>query len=187
LPFESAGGLVWLRVEVPQSTGPLNFLLDSGASASVINLPTAKELGLKLGQRVDTGCTSALQWVVSQRKSEGGNCGELSVALTELNISSTRTRVKLGSALFQAVPTGLHRESIFTGECGLVARRGRRLKSAACAPKSMESERPPENPEPLRKLMHEWKMPPEQGSAISHGSSVRFFCRTTTCQRNDFV
>jgi hypothetical protein len=70
--------------------------------------------------RVDTGCTSALQWVVSQRKFEGGNSAELSVALTELNISSTRTRVKLGSALFESVPTGLHRESIFTGECGLV-------------------------------------------------------------------
>ena len=27
----------------------------------------------------------------------------------------------------------------------------------------MESDRPPENPEPLRKLMQEWEMPPEQG------------------------
>ena len=52
-PFEHRGGLIWVKVSVPQSVGPLNFLLDSGAGASVINLRTAKRLGVKLGQRVD--------------------------------------------------------------------------------------------------------------------------------------
>src|SRR5436190_1124507 len=52
-PFEQRAGLMWLKVSVPQSSEPLNFMLDSGAGVSVINLPTAKKLGLKLGQRVD--------------------------------------------------------------------------------------------------------------------------------------
>ena len=51
--FEHRGGLIWVKVSVPQSAEPLNFLLDSGAGASVINLRTAQRLGVKLGQRVD--------------------------------------------------------------------------------------------------------------------------------------
>ena len=52
-PFEVRSGLLWVQVNVPRSVEPLNFVLDSGASASVINLRTAKRLGLKLGRRVD--------------------------------------------------------------------------------------------------------------------------------------
>ncbi len=51
-PFEFREGLIWVKVQVPQSPKPLNFLLDSGADASVINLPTARRLGLRLGQPV---------------------------------------------------------------------------------------------------------------------------------------
>ena len=226
--FEQRGGLLWVKVVVPQSSEPLNFLLDSGAGVSVLNLRTAKRLGVKLGQRVDvrgvgsstegfwpqrlqataggvelpkkclsvdlaelskacdcgvdgllgadffqdrvvqidfgerkirllpsshatgavsvvklkvnrgallasvgvddskrqwlrvdTGCTSALQWVVSGRKAATRNVG-VSVGLTELNIPSTTTTVKLGSAIFDSVPTGLHRQPIFSGESGLL-------------------------------------------------------------------
>jgi predicted aspartyl protease len=53
LPIKFHEGLLWLEVTVPQSSQPLHFLLDSGASASVLNLSTAKRLGVKLGQRVD--------------------------------------------------------------------------------------------------------------------------------------
>lgn len=52
LPIQFRDGLLWAEVSVPQSKEPLHFLVDSGASASVVNLSTAKRLGLKLGPRV---------------------------------------------------------------------------------------------------------------------------------------
>ncbi len=51
-PFQYREGLLWVQVAVPQSATPLSFLLDSGASVSVLNLRTAKRLGLKLGDQV---------------------------------------------------------------------------------------------------------------------------------------
>ena len=52
-PFEYREGLIWVRVQVAESREPLRFLLDSGAEVSVVNLDTAKRLGLALGQRVN--------------------------------------------------------------------------------------------------------------------------------------
>jgi len=52
LPIQFREGLLWAEVSVPQSKEPLHFLVDSGASASVVNLGTAKRLGLKLGPKV---------------------------------------------------------------------------------------------------------------------------------------
>lgn len=52
LPVQFRDGLLWAEVSVPQSKEPLQFLVDSGASASVVNLTTAKRLGLKLGPKV---------------------------------------------------------------------------------------------------------------------------------------
>ena len=226
--FESRGGLLWVKVSVPQSAEPLNFLLDSGAGVSVVNLRTAKRFGLKLGQRVDvrgvgnstdgfwpqrmqataggvglpneclavdlaelskacdcgvdgllgadffkdrvvqidfvekrirllsssdatravcvvkmklnrgallasvgvdenkpqwlrvdTGCTSALQWVTNGRTMAARRSG-VSVGLTEMNIPTTTTTVRLGSMTFDSVPTGLHRQPFFSGESGLL-------------------------------------------------------------------
>ena len=51
-PFQFRDGLIWLEVKVPQSRQPLEFLLDSGAEVSVLNLRTAKRLHLTLGQPV---------------------------------------------------------------------------------------------------------------------------------------
>jgi len=51
-PFQFREGLIWVEVIVPQSEKPLNFLLDTGAGCSVINLTTAKRIGLKLGREV---------------------------------------------------------------------------------------------------------------------------------------
>ena len=51
-PFELRQGLIFVQVTVPQSAKPLNFMLDSGAGVSVVNLRTAQLLGLKLGNRV---------------------------------------------------------------------------------------------------------------------------------------
>lgn len=46
-------GLLWVEISVPQSKECLHFLVDSGASVSVLNLSTAKRLGLRLGPKVD--------------------------------------------------------------------------------------------------------------------------------------
>jgi len=49
IPFEYRDGLIWVKVRTPMSAAPLNFVLDSGAGASVLNLQTARRLGVKLG------------------------------------------------------------------------------------------------------------------------------------------
>jgi len=67
-PFEFHDGLIWLRVSTRESGKPLNFLLDSGAGASVINEPTAKKLGLKQGRLVKVqgvGTAAYGHWPVS--------------------------------------------------------------------------------------------------------------------------
>jgi hypothetical protein len=51
-PFKLRAGLIWVQVENPNRGKPLNFILDSGAEASVINLQTASRLRLEPGQPV---------------------------------------------------------------------------------------------------------------------------------------
>ena len=51
-PFEFHDGFLWVNVSVPESAEPLHFLLDSGASVSVVNLNTAHRLKLHPGQPV---------------------------------------------------------------------------------------------------------------------------------------
>jgi hypothetical protein len=53
IPFEFSEGLLWVKVTLPESSQPLNFLLDTGAGASVINRGTADRLGLHLGSEVN--------------------------------------------------------------------------------------------------------------------------------------
>jgi hypothetical protein len=53
VPFEFREGLIWMKVSVKESPKPLNMLLDSGANFSVINLPTARKLGIRIGNRVE--------------------------------------------------------------------------------------------------------------------------------------
>jgi hypothetical protein len=51
-PFTYDGDLLWVKVRAAGSDQPLDFLLDSGAQVSVINLGTARQLGLPLGSKV---------------------------------------------------------------------------------------------------------------------------------------
>lgn len=51
-PMEFREGLIWVAVGVANRSEPLWFLLDSGASASVVDLKTARRLKLPLGNRV---------------------------------------------------------------------------------------------------------------------------------------
>lgn len=49
IPFEFADGFIRVQVEVPVSSTPLNMLLDSGASVSVLNITTAQRLNVPMG------------------------------------------------------------------------------------------------------------------------------------------
>jgi hypothetical protein len=46
IPFEFRDGLIWVKVQVSGSRAPLNFLLDSGAGSSVVDLSVARRLGV---------------------------------------------------------------------------------------------------------------------------------------------
>ena len=49
--FQYRDGLIWLKVNIAGKSKPLNFLLDSGAGISAIDLRTARTLGVHLGNR----------------------------------------------------------------------------------------------------------------------------------------
>jgi hypothetical protein len=51
IPFQYRDGLIWLTVRVTERDRPLNFLLDSGAGVSAVDLRTARGLGLELINR----------------------------------------------------------------------------------------------------------------------------------------
>jgi hypothetical protein len=51
-PFRFEEGFLWVEVTRPEGGRPLAFLLDSGASVSVLDLATARELGVSLGRKV---------------------------------------------------------------------------------------------------------------------------------------
>lgn len=52
LPMEFRDGMVWVEVATPKASRTLNFLLDSGAGSSVLDLKAAQQLGVKLGARL---------------------------------------------------------------------------------------------------------------------------------------
>ena len=69
--------------------------------------------------RLDTGCSSSLQWVTSGVQPK--NCTrQMAVGLSEISIPSARTTVQLGGITFESVPTGFHKKEIFAGESGLL-------------------------------------------------------------------
>jgi predicted aspartyl protease len=51
IPFQYRDGFLWLKVSAACQSEPLNFLLDSGAASSVLNVEAAQRLHLKLGSR----------------------------------------------------------------------------------------------------------------------------------------
>src|SRR4051812_35876968 len=50
-PFRFADGMIWLKVNVPGREAPLNFLLDSGAGVTVLDLKAGSRIGAALGRR----------------------------------------------------------------------------------------------------------------------------------------
>jgi hypothetical protein len=51
IPFQYRDGLIWVKVGLTGKEEPLNFLLDSGASVSAIDLQTAHTARVHLGER----------------------------------------------------------------------------------------------------------------------------------------
>jgi hypothetical protein len=95
-PLQFREGLLWMETIDSKSKQPLNFLLDTGASASVVNLSTARRLGLKLGPPVTvTGVCTKLRgyWPVrfSVEASDIGLPGEyLALDLSKLSGACSR-------------------------------------------------------------------------------------------------
>lgn len=52
IPIEYHDGMIWLQVDCDAAKAPLNFLLDSGARVSVVDLRAAREMKLWRGLRV---------------------------------------------------------------------------------------------------------------------------------------
>src|ERR1700757_4164203 len=50
IPFEYRDGFIWIKVNAHSRKEPLNFILDSGASVSVLDLAQARSLGVPLGK-----------------------------------------------------------------------------------------------------------------------------------------
>ena len=74
IPFEFQEGLLWIKVTVPESPKPLNFLVDTGAGVSAINRGTADRLALHLGSEVNVhGVETTLsgRWVKGIRVTAG--------------------------------------------------------------------------------------------------------------------
>lgn len=77
--------------------------------------------------RLDTGCSSSLEWVASERKL--CRTGYTSIAASTGSPRCIQTHVKLGNEQFTGVRTGLHSRSLFSGEAGLL---GNGLLSKFC-------------------------------------------------------
>jgi hypothetical protein len=74
-PFKLRAGLIWVQVEAQPGAKPLNFILDSGAEASVIDLQSARRFHLEAGQPVTVrgiNDTTSGYWTKSLEARLGG-------------------------------------------------------------------------------------------------------------------
>ncbi len=90
IPFDYCDGLIWVKVNAGADGAVLNFLLDSGAGASVLNLQTARRLGVKLGEpekvrRVGAGAEA---WRVKDFHASVGGV-PVATSLLALDLSAT--------------------------------------------------------------------------------------------------
>jgi hypothetical protein len=105
-PFEFRDGLIWLRVQFRESAAPQNFLLDSGAGLSVINLGALRRMGSLRGRRMvvhGVGATTTGYWPEQLSAREGGlplPSSFLAVDLSQLGRACGRTVDGLAGADF---------------------------------------------------------------------------------------
>ncbi len=75
IPFEYHDGLLWLRVAAPGSSQALEFLIDTGAAASVVDRQTAQRIGWPLREPVEVRGVDAQQeanWTAAEKISFSG-------------------------------------------------------------------------------------------------------------------
>jgi hypothetical protein len=102
IPFAYREGLIWVKVKADDGGGPLNFLLDSGAGASVLNLPTARKLGVRLGaaERVRmVGTEEPARRVIGFRATVAGVPVSQSPLAVDLQSTSDLCRVPIDGLL----------------------------------------------------------------------------------------
>jgi gag-polyprotein putative aspartyl protease len=89
VPLQYRDGFLWLKVCAAGQREPLNFLLDSGASSSVLNSQTARGLNLKLGARqsVHGVHSQALAYWVTGSRAEVAGIG-LPKSLLSVDLSA---------------------------------------------------------------------------------------------------
>jgi hypothetical protein len=68
--------------------------------------------------RLDTGCNTALEWVVTGHKAK--NLSATTLGLNSGPVREIHTNVQLGGIHLSAVRTGIHTEQMFAGEAGLI-------------------------------------------------------------------
>lgn len=100
--FQYQDGLIWLKAEVPDKTKSLNFLLDSGAGVSVIDLDQARALGMRIGDPESvqgvSGRTVAYR-VKDFQANSGGVALPKSVLAIDLQAISQRCRQHIDGIL----------------------------------------------------------------------------------------
>jgi hypothetical protein len=96
-PFEFRDGLIWIQVQFLESSAPQNFLLDSGAGLSVINLRAMRRMGSLRGRRMavhGVGTTTTGYWPQHLSPRDGSlpvATSFLAVDLSELGRACGRT------------------------------------------------------------------------------------------------
>jgi len=75
IPFQFQDGLIWVQVELAGTKAPLNYLLDSGASITAIDLQTAQACRIHLGdpQSVEGVAGSSVAYRVSNFQATVGD------------------------------------------------------------------------------------------------------------------
>lgn len=100
IPFQFRDGLVW--VKVTSAKGPLNFILDSGASQSVIDRETAKQIGLNFGSTQSVSGVNGratAQWASGFEAECGGVGLNKSLLAIDLSKPSSRCGTKIAGLL----------------------------------------------------------------------------------------
>jgi hypothetical protein len=70
--------------------------------------------------RLDTGCATGVEWVMTGRQFEASRQPHRTVGLSAVTTSQTETTVRVGQTTLTGVHTGLHPAPIFPGEAGLI-------------------------------------------------------------------
>ena len=117
-------------VQIDFSTSRIRLLSAAEPSARTEVLPLRTKTGrvqvpLRVNDserkwvRIDTGCTSQLQWV-SKKQLAPSLWTTRSVGLSKCSFPTTTTDVRINEIVFENVITGVHSSAIFPGEYGLL-------------------------------------------------------------------